>query len=333
MKKQHQSLDNIFKLPSIATLVGLILSFGITEVRGGMCGSVDVLDPRISGGSETQRGEWPFIAALYYVEELKFFCGGTLITKQHVLTAAHCVQNKDSLLKLIADDVLVLLGAYNLSVRERGVIQSDVSDIYVHPNWKVHGDQYDADLAIFVLSKIVPFTNYIRPVCLPSNDVIFDGARGSIVGWGIADKGKANLEFPRRAFTNAINASHCLTMDPYLAFLSSTRTFCGTGGDGSPNKGDSGGGYFVLSGSVWVQLGIISALRVNASGLVDENSVGIYTNVKLFNAWINEVVGNKSGVEIMTIGKGAAEKGSNGATKKISLDCYGDNAYFGYVAR
>lgn len=67
-------------------IVVCISLFGIIEVRGDYCGSVDILDPRISGGSETKRGEWPFLAALYYVEQLKFFCGGTLITRQHILT-------------------------------------------------------------------------------------------------------------------------------------------------------------------------------------------------------------------------------------------------------
>lgn len=239
----------------------------------------------------------------------------------------------------------MLLGAYNLSIRERGAIQRDVAYIYVHPDWKVYSDKYNADIAIFVLSKTVQFTNYIRPVCMPPEDVVDHSAKGSIVGWGIADKGKVNLEFPRRAFTYALNASYCFQMDPYLAFLSSTRTFCGSGGDGSPNKGDSGGGFFVLSGSKWVQYGIISALRINASGLVDENSMAIYTNVKTFSVWINEVV-RKSGVaaktEIMTTNQEATVKAeeketkvavNNAATMRINLDCYGDNAYFGYVAR
>lgn len=145
----------------------------------------------------------------------------------------------------------MLLGAYNLSAKvEKGVLQREVNEIHVHPDWKVYSDKYDADLAIFVLSKNVTFTNYIRPICMPSDEAIYINVRGSIVGWGIADNGtKTNLEFPRHATTIAFNASYCLTTDPYLAFLSSTRTFCGTGGDGSPNKGDSGGGFFVLSGS------------------------------------------------------------------------------------
>lgn len=72
---------------------------------------------------------------------------------------------------------------------------------------KIYGDKYEADIAIFVLSSKL---YYIRSV----NDVPAD-------------------DVPRLAFTNALNALHCLTMDSYLAFLSSTRTCCGTGGDGS----------------------------------------------------------------------------------------------------
>lgn len=227
----------------------------------------------------------------------------------------------------------MILGAYNLSIRERGIAQRDVKDICVHPDWKVYSDKYDADIAIFVLSSAVEFTNYIRPVCLPTNDGNLDGVRGSIVGWGIAKEKTANLEFPRRATTNAMNASHCLTTDPYVAFISSTRTFCGSGGDGSPNKGDSGGGFFVLSGSRWIQFGIISALRVNASGLVDENSIAVYTNVNLFKDWIKEIVVKNGGSAVTgTYDRNNEDMAaiSNVEVKRINLDCYGDNAYFGY---
>lgn len=70
----------------ISSLMTLIIQSGFLQVDCGECGLVDLLDPRISGGAETQRGEWPFIAALYYVEALEFFCGGTVITKSHILT-------------------------------------------------------------------------------------------------------------------------------------------------------------------------------------------------------------------------------------------------------
>lgn len=76
----------------------------------------------------------------------------------------------------------VLLGVYNLDVKiERGTQQRDVEEIHVHPDWKVFNEKYDADIAIFVLSEIVDFTKYIRPICMPDDDPPID-ATGSIVG-------------------------------------------------------------------------------------------------------------------------------------------------------
>ncbi len=76
----------------------------------------------------------------------------------------------------------VLLGAYNLYVKvERGLQQRDVEEIYVHPDWRVFNEKYDADIAILVLSEMVDFTNYIRPICMPDDYPPID-AQGSIVG-------------------------------------------------------------------------------------------------------------------------------------------------------
>ena len=53
----------------------------------------------IIGGSDTKRGEFPFIAALGYRETpsdpVKFYCGGTLINRRYVVTAAHCHHRSD----------------------------------------------------------------------------------------------------------------------------------------------------------------------------------------------------------------------------------------------
>lgn len=218
-------------------------------------------------------------------------------------------------------DIVVMLGAYNLSVKnETGSLRSKVIDIYLHPDWNDYKLSYDADIALLVLNETVTFSNQIRPICLPTDDVITDSVRGSIVGWGLTENAIDNhLQYPRHAYTNALNASYCLTEDPELAFLSSTRTFCGRGKDGGPNRGDSGGGFFVLYGSIWVQYGVISALRVNASGIVDPDSFAIYTNVKLFRNWIHETV-EETGAVIIT------------ATEKVNVNCLYDYSFtWGYV--
>lgn len=52
------------------------------------CGQVKAAVGEIEGnGTETARGEWPFLAALFNTETEKFFCSGTLITQRHILTS------------------------------------------------------------------------------------------------------------------------------------------------------------------------------------------------------------------------------------------------------
>lgn len=52
------------------------------------CGTVHP-EPRIVGGSEVKDNEYPWMVSLWNARR-KFFCGGSIITDQYVLTAAHC---------------------------------------------------------------------------------------------------------------------------------------------------------------------------------------------------------------------------------------------------
>ena len=51
-----------------------------------------MISSRIVGGNEAARGTWPWMAAVIITRNNKSkLCGGSLITDQHILTAAHCV--------------------------------------------------------------------------------------------------------------------------------------------------------------------------------------------------------------------------------------------------
>lgn len=54
------------------------------------CGELMKQTTRIVGGVPADKGEWPWMAALLR-DKTDQYCGGVLITDQHILTASHCV--------------------------------------------------------------------------------------------------------------------------------------------------------------------------------------------------------------------------------------------------
>lgn len=231
-------------------------------------------------------------------------------------SAAHCIQGKGIQKKLLPGDIRVLIGAYDLTSKtEMRVQQRDVQEIHVHPEWDVYSDTYDANLAVLLLKELVLFTSYIRPVCIPADDTLIDDVKGLVVGWGLREDGtKLNTEFIKRATVTALSVLDCLTKYPQVGVIPSPRTYCGQGEDGNANRGDSGGGFYVQNQeSVWVQHGIVSSLRSNSSGFVNDESVMVYTNVAKFKNWIAGTV-RQSGVAV----------GEARIYDKVNLECVFD---------
>lgn len=76
-----------------------------------------VLQTRIVGGQETGVNEFPMMAGIVDSEEGTVFCGSTIISRKYVLTAAHCLFNRDtSILGVLVGDHDVNSGKYNVPV-------------------------------------------------------------------------------------------------------------------------------------------------------------------------------------------------------------------------
>lgn len=162
------------------------------------------------------------------------------------MTAAHCIQNKYEPLRRTSADSTFYLGKYNLeSLREQNVVVAGVTQLIVHPDWNYNDDRFDADIAIAVLLNNVPFSKFIRPICIWTATSSFKDIvdhSGRIVGWGKTEFDSPSTMAPQWTELPVVDLLSCIRSNSAFNLLTSERTFCAgkTTDQKSPCNGDSG---------------------------------------------------------------------------------------------
>ncbi|KAM8939174.1 ovochymase-2 [Pelodytes ibericus] len=132
---------------------------------------------RIVGGQETDKGQHPWAASLK--RDGKHFCGGTIVSATHIITAAHCVADKNVLVYL-----KVYIGDFDLKVKESAEKIFPVRSIQKHPNFNP-SRPINYDIAVLELNGYITFDDKIQPICLPNPDDVFEpGFLCVALGWG-----------------------------------------------------------------------------------------------------------------------------------------------------
>ena len=123
------------------------------------CSTNSAVVNRIVGGELASSQTWGWAASLRYTSSGSHFCGGSVISASHILTAAHCTTGLAS-----AASVTVFVGSIYLT---SGGQQRSVSKIYIHPGYS-KSTQVN-DISILKLSTPLDLTQSgTDPVCLPS---------------------------------------------------------------------------------------------------------------------------------------------------------------------
>ena len=262
---------------------------GHQQSAEGVCGVVrnekeELFDLRVVGGTTTKAGEWPWAAKLIYKDPLTV-CGGTLVSRRHVVTAAHCVQGK------VERPVEVVLGQVTVG-EERGV-RRRLRRMTVHPRFTDHGRSLlEYDLAVLELAEDVTFSEYVRPVCLSSTSSRL-GEELVVTGWGNTTPGLPGVE-PKTAdilqsvMVRRVGVGLC---KQYLGLaLSPLNHLCvetGVAGEG-PCQGDSGGGVVGrMRGGAWSLVGVVSQSR----GVCGALAPLVVTRVEGgLGEWVREVI-------------------------------------------
>ncbi|XP_067411461.1 trypsin-like [Emydura macquarii macquarii] len=242
--------------------LGLVLLM-VTAVSG--------QDVRIVGGAPCNSHSVPWQAALFVGTQLS--CGGTLINRNWVVTAAHCN---------VRCAISVRLGEHNINHLDWTEQLRFSAKIIPHPGY--NSASKDNDIMLLKLLSPANFNSYVQPLALPTS-CPSPGEECLVSGWGTTSS--PLISFPDLLHcTNVsiISSEKCRAI--YPRYYTDNMLCAGVLEGGTDScQGDSGG-PLVCNGKLQ---GIVSW---GTQTCALPKKPGVYVNVCKYIDWIQETINN-----------------------------------------
>jgi secreted trypsin-like serine protease len=245
---------------------------------------------RIVGGSSISISQAPWQVALIDLQKANNyqgqFCGGSLISAQWVLTAAHCVVSSSNGSLVPVSRLGIQVGSATLSINQLSALS--VERIVVHPSYR--SNSYNHDIALVKLSSPVQLrTGSVEAIPLVRGPVPHNSP-GFVTGWGQTGMTTSSGYVFSSRFPTVLEGvgvyvadSGCWGEAP-SGFVSSIMLCAGSyGWNEDTCQGDSGGPLAVsLAGTNY--LAGVTSWGYGCAWL----SPGVYTKVSNYVQWIDQ---------------------------------------------
>ncbi|KAM9299529.1 chymotrypsin-like elastase family member 2A [Gastrophryne carolinensis] len=239
---------------------------------------------RVVNGEDAVPNSWPWQVSLQYTSGGYWYhtCGGTLITNQWVLTAAHCISTSRV--------YRVQIGRHNLRQSEPDAKTISVTTLVNHPKWNSNLLANGNDISLIKLAQPIEYDDIIQPACLPPAGYILQHNVGCYVtGWGNVQTGGPAPDALQQGLLLVVDYANCSQSDWWGGTVK-TNMIC-AGGDGivSSCNGDSGGPLNCLNEQGnWEVHGVVSF--GSSLGCNYYKKPSVFTRVSEYNDWISTTI-------------------------------------------
>ncbi|XP_017003841.1 lectizyme [Drosophila takahashii] len=233
----------------------------------------------VINGTEADPHSAPYIVSLATsATKHSHICGGTIIAKDWIVTAAHCISNPVGM--------SVIAGLHTRSEVDELTQQRVVDFGKVHE--KYSGGVGPYDIAILHLSEPLTFNEWVQPAALPSREEIHEG-ESHLYGWGQPKSyvftAAKNLQ---TVTTDLVSFAECQAALPDTAPLAESNVCTSSHQQSiSACNGDSGGPLVIEKPNAPSELVGVVSWGYIPCGLAQLPSV--YTRVSAYIDWLNNI--------------------------------------------
>ncbi|KAI5136914.1 Chymotrypsinogen B2 [Manis pentadactyla] len=227
-------------LISCCALLGTAFGCGVPAIHPVLSGL-----SRIVNGEEAVPGSWPWQVSLQ--DSTGFhFCGGSLISEDWVVTAAHCS---------VRTSHLVVAGEFDQGSAAEDIQVLKIAKVFKNPKFNMF--TINNDITLLKLATPARFSQTVSAVCLPSNDDDFPaGMLCATTGWGLTKYDNAKTpEKLQQAALPLLSNTEC---KKFWGSQITDLMVCAGASGVSSCMGDSGGPLVCQKDGSWTLAGIVS---------------------------------------------------------------------------